>query len=182
MRPKRPLDHAHEGLHEIGWEEFGALCRKLALEVDRRGGCDAVVGIVKGGAIVGGVISALLRRDYYDIRLSRHHGGERAQMTTRVPVAPPRDLSGRRVLLCDDMSFSGETFKIARLELSRVGVAAVTTCALARHEGSWRADVCALVTNAALVLPWDREVLVDGEFRLHPEIARGLAAQGIERG
>ena len=180
MRPNRELDHAHDGVHAIDWAEFAALCRQLAREVVGAGGCDCVVGIARGGAIVGAVISAMLRKDYYPIRLSRRHAGARAKMTTRVPIPPSRDVAGRRVLLCDDLSITGETFKIALLELRRVGAATVTTLALARHPKSYRPDLCAISSAAAFIFPWDREVLVGGEFKLHPEIAMGLAAQGLD--
>jgi len=180
MRPNRELDHKHEGVHPIDWPEFAALCQKLAIAVHGSGGCDCVVGIAKGGAIVGAVVSAMLRCDYYPIRLSRRHSGARARMTTRVLVPPSRDVAGRSVLLCDDLSVSGETFKIALLELERVGAAKVTTAALARHTHSYEPDMAAITSDEAFIFPWDREVLVEGEFRLHPEVARGLASQGLE--
>jgi uncharacterized protein len=179
VRPNRELDHKHEGVHAIDWPEFAELCRKLARDVAGRGGTDCVVGIAKGGAIVGAVVSAMLRCDYYPIRLSRRHAGSRVKMTTRVPVPPSRDVKGRSVVLCDDLSVSGETFKIALIELKQVGAGPVTTAALCRHTHSYAPDLTALVGDEAFIFPWDRDVLVEGEFRLHPEIARGLAAQGL---
>jgi len=179
MRPNRELDHKHEGVHAIDWPEFADLCRKLAREVHKRGGCECVVGIAKGGAIVGAVVSAMLRCDYYPIRLSRRHAGSRVKMTTRVLVPPPKDVAGRTVLLTDDLSVSGETFKIALLELRRVGAGKVTTAALGCHTHSYQPDLAAISSDEAFIFPWDREVLVEGEFKLHPEITRGLVAQGL---
>ncbi len=183
MRPKRPFDHPHEGLHEVDWSEFAEVCKRLALEIERGGGCDAVVGIGKGGALVGAALAAILRRDFFAIRLSRRHAGEMTPRTTRVTMPPSREVAGRHVLLCDDLSVTGETFKIALLELRRAEAARVTTLALAAHvhDTSFRPDLCGLLSNEAFVFPWDREVLVDGEFRLHPDIEKGLAAQGIKR-
>lgn len=37
-----------------------------------------------------------------------------------------------------------------------------------------------IVTDALLLNPWDREILSDGVFRLHPEYVGALAHQGIE--
>jgi hypothetical protein len=56
----------------------------------------------------------------------------------------------------------------------------VTTAALARHKHSYEPDLSAITSDEAFVFPWDRDVLVEGQFRLHPEIARGLAAQGLQ--
>lgn len=181
MRPKRPLDHHHTGLHEIGWDEFAAVCRKLALEIDRSGGCDAVVGIGKGGAIVGALLSAMLRCDYYTLRFSRRHAGERTPQTTKVTLPPSRELERRRVVLCDDLSVTGETFKIALLELKRVGAGPVTTTAFAAHQKGYRPDLCGLLSDDAFVFPWDREVLIGDQFRMHPDLEKAIEAQGLRK-
>lgn len=180
MRPKRPLDHPHSGLHEIDWNELVSVCRKLALEIERHGECDVFVGIGKGGCIIGALLSAMLRRDFYPMRLSRRYAGERTQSTTRVLIPSPRTLAGLHVILCDDLSITGETFKIVRLELKGVG-ARVTTLAFAAHEKSFQTDYTGIVSNHAFVFPWDREVLVDGKFRVHPDIEQAIQAQGLRR-
>jgi hypothetical protein len=38
-------------------------------------------------------------------------------------------------------------------------------------------DHCALVTDELLLLPWDREVLVEGAWVRHPELGTALEAQ-----
>ena len=159
---------------EIGWAEFGELCKKLALEVhalgDRLkrtgelpdGRFDAIVGIARGGAIVGTALAFMLNQEYFPIRLSKRGG------TTRVLVPPTRDLADKHVLLVDDLSRTGETFKIALHELRRVGARSVTTVSLVRREPGFRPDISARTASAAdkVVFPWGREVLVDGKFEL----------------
>jgi hypoxanthine phosphoribosyltransferase len=123
---------------------------------------DAVVGIARGGSIVGTTLAFMLNQEYFPIRLAKRGG------VTRVIVPPTNDLSGRRVLLVDDLSRTGETFKIAIHELRRVGAVAVTTVALVRREPGFRPDVSALTASAAdkVAFPWGREVLVNGKFEL----------------
>jgi hypoxanthine phosphoribosyltransferase len=159
---------------EISWTDFGELCRKLALEVHglgeklKRTGelpdgkFDAIVGIARGGAIVGTTLAFLLDREYFPIRLSKRGG------TTRVLVPPTKDLADKHVLLVDDLSRTGETFKIALHELRRVGARSVTTVSLVRREPGFRPDLSARTASAAdrVVFPWGREVLVDGKFEL----------------
>lgn len=181
MRPKRPLDHKHTGLHEIDWNEFTRVCRKLALEIDGRGGCDATVGLGKGGAIVGAMLAAMLRCDYYALRFSRRHAGERTRQTTRVTLPPNPELTGRRLLLCDDLSVTGETFKIALLELRRVNPEKLTTLAFAAHEKGYCPDLCGIRSDDAFVFPWDREVLQSGTFQIHPDIAQAIETQGLRK-
>ena len=83
-------------------------------------------------------------------------------------VPPTKDLAGRRVLLVDDLSRTGETFKIAMHELRRVGVLSIVTVALVRREPGFRPDVCAFTASAAdkVAFPWGREVVVNGRFEL----------------
>src|SRR5690242_10354359 len=111
---------------EIRWDEFGALTRDLALALYARRP-DVVVGIARGGSIVGSTLSFQLGIDYYPIRLKKQGGA------TRVVVAPSPELAGRHVALVDDLSESGDTFRIARHELARVGVTQITTAALVRR-------------------------------------------------
>jgi hypoxanthine phosphoribosyltransferase len=147
---------------EIDWQEFGQLCKQLALAVDAHGGCDAVVGVARGGTIVGATLSFMLNLEFFPIRLAKRGG------VTRVIVPPTKELAGRSVALVDDLSRTGETFKIALHELRRVGAARTLTVALARREPGFRPDVCALTASAVdkIAFPWGREELVDGKFEL----------------
>jgi hypoxanthine phosphoribosyltransferase len=146
----------------VTWQELGELCKKLALEVHARGPHDALVGIARGGSIVGATLSFMLNLEYFPIRLARQRGA------TRVIVPPTRELRGRRVVLVDDLSRTGETFKIALHELRLVEVASVLTVALVRREPGYRPDICALTATAAdkVAFPWGREELVNGRFEL----------------
>jgi hypoxanthine phosphoribosyltransferase len=155
---------------EISWSEFGELCRKLALEVHALGGrlalpdgrFDAIVGIARGGAIVGTTLAFMLNHEYFPIRLAKKGG------VTRVLVPPTRDLADKHVLLVDDLSRTGETFKIAMHELKRVGARSIHTVALVRREPGFRPDVAARTASAAdkVAFPWGREELVNGAFVL----------------
>jgi len=153
---------------EIAWPEFGELCKRLALEVDAlgrtlnlpNGRFDAIVGIARGGAIVGTTLAFMLNQEYFPIRLAKRGG------VVRVLVPPTRDLADKHVLLVDDLSRTGETFKIAIHELRRVNVRSITTCALVRREPGFKPDLAARTASAAdkVAFPWGREIVVDGKF------------------
>jgi hypoxanthine phosphoribosyltransferase len=147
----------------ISWQEFGDLAKRLALEVRQRGiPADAVVGIARGGSIVGATLSFLLNLEYFPIRLSKSGG------VTRVVVPPTPELNGRHVLLVDDLSRTGETFMIALHELRRVGVKSTKTIALVRREPGYKPDLFGLTASAAdkIAFPWGREELVGERFEL----------------
>ncbi|MSP60758.1 MAG: hypothetical protein EXR72_10525 [Myxococcales bacterium] len=141
----------------IDWDEFDALMHQLALAVAPFKP-DGVVGIARGGSIVGCTLSFLLGLDYYPIRLKKQGGA------TRVVVPPPPDVKGLHVALVDDLSQSGETFKIAQHELSAVGVKRITTIALVRREPGFRPDLFAIEVQSKVRFPWARDQLIDGKF------------------
>lgn len=155
---------------EISWNELGELCKRLAIEVDQlgrkldlpNGRFDAVVGIARGGAIVATTLAFMLNYEYFPIRLAKRGG------VVRVLVPPTRDCADKNVLLVDDLSRTGETFKIAMHELKRVGAHKIATCALVRREPGFRPDLAARTASAAdkVVFPWGREMLVGGKFEL----------------
>ena len=147
---------------DVGWEEFGGLCKELAQRVQSRGPQDAVVGIARGGSIVGATLSFMLNLEYYPIRLAKRGG------VTRVIVPPTRDLADRTVALVDDLSRTGDTFRIALHELKRVGIKDAFTVALVRREPGFRPDLAATTASAVdkVAFPWGREELVNGRFEL----------------
>ena len=140
---------------EIPWDEFGALTRDLALALHARRP-DVVVGIARGGSIVGCTLSFQLGIDYYPIRLKKQG------TTTRVVVPPSRELAGLHVALVDDLSMSGDTYRIATHELGLVGATQVTTCALVRRVPGYSPDLWALEVTGKVRFPWAAEQILDG--------------------
>src|SRR6185503_2390595 len=98
----------------------------------------------------------MLNLEYFPIRLGKQRGA------TRVIVPPPPDLRDKDVVLVDDLSRTGDTFKIAMHELRRVGVRSVMTVALVRREPGFRPDIFGFTATAAdkVGFPWGREELV----------------------
>jgi hypoxanthine phosphoribosyltransferase len=143
---------------EISWEEYGALSRALALAVHARRP-EVVVGIARGGAIVGCTLSFQLGVDFYPVRLKKQGGA------TRVVVPPSPELAGRRVAVVDDLSESGDTFRIARHELASVGVTDVITVALVRRVPGFSPDVWAVEVPDKVRFPWAAEQIVDGTLQ-----------------
>ena len=132
------------------------------MAVHNRGPVDAVVGIARGGSIVGATLSFMLNKEYFPIRLAKRGG------VTRVIVPPTRDLADRTVALVDDLSRTGDTFRIALHELKRVGIKDAFTVALVRREPGFRPDLAATTASAVdkVAFPWGREELVNGRFEL----------------
>jgi hypoxanthine phosphoribosyltransferase len=95
-------------------------------------------------------------------------------------VEPPGLVQGRRVLVVDEISSSGETLRMVKEKAAALGAAEARGAVLYAH--SWGVDVpdyIGLVSDALLLNPWDREIYRDGEFQFHPEYVEALAQQGV---
>ena len=94
----------------------------------------------------------------------------------KVGVSP--DVRGRRVAVIDEMADTGETMALVAAEVLSQGASKVVTVALVAHTWADPApDVTGIVTDGLVVFTWDSEVLIDGAWRMHPEIEEALRLQ-----
>ncbi|TWH30946.1 hypothetical protein L600_002800000110 [Isoptericola variabilis J7] len=87
-------------------------------------------------------------------------------------------MRGKVVAVVDEIADTGETLALAAEAVLERGATRVVTATLFAH--TWadpRPDHCAMVTDDLLVVPWDREVLVDGAWVTHPELDAALRAR-----
>jgi hypoxanthine phosphoribosyltransferase len=176
MSPRRTTVDQAKGVLEVEWPLFGELSRALALKVARTYDPDLVVGIATAGVVPGAVIAAILGREFHSMIVSRRYRSESVRETPAVLGAVPHEVRGRRVLLVDETCDSGDTLRLAVNALVNAGAAEVRT-AVGFRTGSFAPDFHALATDSTIVLPWDREVLVDGELVPNPLYA-GLLERG----
>lgn len=166
---KRPASPPQRGILEIDWPLFGELNRALALKVAADFQPDLVVGIARAGVIPGAVISAMLQTDFAAMAVSRPTPSDPPAL-----VSPPQGIvAGRRVLLVDETCDTGSTLRLALNEVKRLRPAEVRT-AVSITTGAHAPDFHALTTDKLIVLPWDREVVVNGAIVLRPDLAAYL--------
>lgn len=158
---------------EVDWPFFGELCRGLALKVWHDYQPDLVVGIARAGVIPGAVIASILRVDFASITLKRSQQGEAPSLISR-PTQSPK---GRRVLLVDGTCESGDTIRLALSVMKEEGAKVVKT-AVAFRTGEYATDFAAMTTANVIILPWDREVIEEGEIVMRPDYEDALRAAG----
>jgi hypoxanthine phosphoribosyltransferase len=146
---------------EVDWSFFGEMCRALALRIWRAYNPEIVLGIAKAGVIPGVVVASILQRDFASMAVTRF--GQRSRPT--LVTAPPPSVTGRRVLIVDETCESGETLKLALGAVRKLMPADVRT-AVSFKTGAYEPDFYAMATDSFIILPWDRELIVDGEFML----------------
>ncbi len=92
-------------------------------------------------------------------------------------AGPPRIVVGRRVLIVDETCDTGATMKLGLNAVRELKPAAVKT-AVSFRTGEYQPDFYALQTDNFIILPWDREVIIDGEIVMRPDYAAKLKELG----
>ncbi|HXV86058.1 MAG TPA: phosphoribosyltransferase family protein [Gemmatimonadales bacterium] len=169
MAPYRSSAASGRDVMEVDWPLFGELCRALAFRVAGAFDPEMVIGVAKAGVIPGAVVASILQRDFASMAVTRQSAGVRPTLVT----APPPSVRGRRVLVVDETCDSGDTLKLAVSAVRRLAPVEVRT-AVSFRTGEYNPDFYALQTGSRIILPWDREVLVNGEFVMRPEYAAWL--------
>lgn len=174
----RPYDYSRRsGEEHISWARFEELVRQLAIQIEADEP-QIILGIARGGLIPATVISFMLRRELYPVRLTRRLNDAVVRQQPMWLVRPPDKVRGRRVMIVDEIADSGKTIAMAAEQVRQMGASHVRTAVLYAH--TWadpRPDFVALTSDALILSPWDREVLVRGQFVTHPELAAALRMQ-----
>ncbi|MCC7051631.1 MAG: hypothetical protein IT355_00100 [Gemmatimonadaceae bacterium] len=168
MAPRRTSVDPSKGVFEVEWQLFGELSRALALKVSRDFDPELVIGIANAGVIPGATISSILDRPFASMTVSRHYRPDaQVRETPAIFGEVPHAARGKRVLLVDETCDSGDTLRLAKAAIVNAGAEAVRT-AVGFRTGAYAPDFAAMTTEAAIVLPWDRELLINGELVLNP--------------
>ncbi|MEJ7760994.1 MAG: phosphoribosyltransferase [Gemmatimonadaceae bacterium] len=167
MSPRKQSFDPALGVLQVEWPLFGELSRALALRVSRDYEPDMVVGIATAGVVPGAVIAAMLGKEFHSIVISRKFRADSVRETPAVFGAAPHEVRGMRVLIVDETCDSGDTMRMAVAAIVNAGAKEVRT-AVGFRTGSYAPDFHGLATESTIVLPWDREVIVDGELMSNP--------------
>ena len=155
---------------DVDWPLFGELSRALALRVAREFDPELVVGIANAGVVPGAVVAAILDRPFHSLIVSRRYRADTVRETPAIFGAAPAEVRDRRVLIVDETCDSGATLRLAVAALVNAGAGEVRT-AVSFKTGDYRPDYFALETESTIVLPWDKEILVNGELAPNPKYA-----------
>ena len=172
-------DYAHRtGVEAVTWDRFAELARTL-VEKLAPFNVEAVVGTARAGLFPATAVSVMLRRELYPARVTRRVNDEvkHRHPVWIVDVAP--EVKGKVVAVVDEIADTGETLALVAERVQERGARQVITAALVAH--SWARpgpEVVALVTDALVLFPWDRQVYLHGQWQDHPELAAALKLQG----
>ncbi|NOT10156.1 MAG: hypothetical protein HOP28_18335 [Gemmatimonadales bacterium] len=166
---RRAIPPTTRGVLEIDWPFFGELCRALALKVAKDYDPEVILGVAKAGVIPGVVIAALLEREFASMVVTRKAAGA----LPVVIAGPPSTIKGRRVLIVDETCDTGHTIRLALNEVNGCKPAEVRT-AVSFKTGPYAPDFYSFETDKFIILPWDREVVENGQLVTRPDYAKYL--------
>ena len=167
MPKKKPARPAKD-VFNVDWPLFGELSRALALKVAREYDPEIVVGIATAGVVPGAAVAAMLDRPFYSMLVSRRYATETVRETPAVFGAAPSEVRGKKVVVVDETCGSGATLRLAIASVLNAGAADVRS-AVSFKTGDYQPDFFGLETESTIVLPWDKEIIVDGELLPNPK-------------
>lgn len=171
-------DYAHrQGVEEISWERFASLSASLAEKL-AAAGVEVIVGIARAGLFPATAVACSLRCELFPVRVTRRVNDRVTfdHPVWKVDVSP--EVSGKVVAVVDEIADSGETLALVTGRVEAMGAVKVIRASLTSH--TWadpKPDYTALVSDALLIFPWDRQVYENGKWRMHPEIEAALRLQ-----
>jgi uncharacterized protein len=166
---RRTTPSGPRGVLEVDWPFFGELCRALAMHVAREYQPEIVLGIAKAGVIPGVVVASILQCEFSSMAVTRREAGAAPVLVS----GPPSTIRGRRVLVVDETCDTGSTMKLALSEVRALHPAEVRS-AVSFKTGEYTPDFYAFETENFIILPWDREIIQDGELIVRPDYAERL--------
>ncbi|MBN2014417.1 MAG: phosphoribosyltransferase [Candidatus Altiarchaeota archaeon] len=142
------------------WDNMRALSEKVAGKIIELGyRPDVIVGILRGGLVPAMNLSDLL--GIYNILTVRvRHWGVTATKDGRAVLDVPlnQDLSGKKILLVDDLTDTGESFMVSLEHIKTLNPADVKTAALIhKSSSSMKPDFYAEEAKEWkwIILPWN---------------------------
>ncbi len=155
---------------EVDWAMFGELCRALALKVARDYDPDVIVGIARAGVIPAAVVATILGVDFYSMTISRRDGDadEPERERPEILSAAPRQVEGRRVLIVDEITTSGDTLRMALAAVRDARPAEVRTATSFARTSGYQPNYSALTMDANVIFPWDRKIFDGQELVVNP--------------
>ena len=174
----KSYDYAHRfGVRQISWDDFAGLAKHLA-ELVVPFQPQAILGVARAGLFPATAVACSLRCELFPIRLTRRVDDKVLYQQPVWKVAVPPDVAGKVVVIIDEIADSGQTLAmVAESAISLGAVQVVTACLVSHTWASPLPQISILLSDELIIFPWDQQVLVNGEWVIHPEIHAALKAQ-----
>lgn len=132
----------------MNWDEFRDAVKELAGKIDYSP--DVIVGIVRGGMVPARLLSSGLGvKDMYALTVKKA-GGERKVMSDIL-----EEISGKKILLVEDMLETGKSLIAAKEYLEKKGAEVKTACLYTMPISEIRPDFSLREVTEVVPFPWE---------------------------
>lgn len=143
----------------ISWHRMYRLTRQLALKIKRAGfRPDLVVAIARGGYVPARILCDFLKiTNLTDMRVEHYGAGAQRKKYAKLAVPLGIDAHGKKVLVVDDITDTGDTLEIALNHIKSFAPQAVRTAILLHKKQSPIVpDFYAkkIIKNRWIIYPW----------------------------
>ncbi len=148
----------------LTWQDFGDGSRELATVVHESGFVpDVVVAIARGGLLLAGALAYALDVKSCGALNAEFYTGVDARLDEPIVLAPYLDevsLTGKKVLLVDDVSDSGRTLKMVLGIIEAAGGETRTVCLYSKSHTVLVPDYVWRHTDRWIAFPWSSQAPV----------------------
>jgi hypoxanthine phosphoribosyltransferase len=172
------------------WPEYHLLAQKLAAAImNHSPKFDMIVAVSRGGLTLGHMLSDLLQLPVSTFAIQSYTDIQ-TQGTMKVTQQLGISITGKRVLLVDDVSDSGKTFKRATEYVKSCKPSDITTVAMFfKTRSIFRPDYFVKKTNRWIIFPYEPTEMIiqitkkmDSEGKSKAEIQDFLITLGFREG
>jgi len=147
-------------LLKIDWSKFEELVTEVVEKVRSEYEVDVVVGVGRSGLVPAAIIAEKLGvAEFYSVSVRFYDDGKPPKKVLdkpRILHHTVGDLSGKRVLVIDDLSRSGLTLvEVEKLLLDKGAEEVRTAVVVLREDARAVPDYYGLKFNGCVVFPWD---------------------------
>lgn len=171
----------------LSWKDVEEGCRYLADEIRKRKvEFDLIIGLARGGWVPARILSDLLGSDeIYTIRVKFYQSVGKTAEKPLILHPTQFDVSGKNILLVDDISDTGESLiaSIKHLKERKAGKIFVVTL-VKKPSSKFTPDISARETSAWVIFPWEvQETIRDiaREKKSREETVREFKEAGITK-
>jgi len=149
-------------INKLAWVDIDSLCMRLARKIKTSGfSPDIIIGIGRGGWVPARLLSDLLAVDeLYAMRVKVYSGRKRGNREPALLQDFPGEISGKRILVIDDVSATGESLELVRKRLS--GAKELRTATLhVKPQSKPKPDYYVELTREWMDYPWEKKEIED---------------------
>lgn len=140
----------------VSWNEYHTLARKLSAGILSSGSqFDKIVAISRGGLTLGHLLTDFLRIPISTLAIQSYNDIQK-QGVVKIIDTFKASIKGQNIILVDDISESGKTFKRAVLYLAKLQPKSITTVAMFYKPWSgFRPDYFAKQVKKWVIFPYE---------------------------